>query len=112
MLAYQESLIVLISSQPPHVQHDPVGESRDSVFIRRFVGTSRVKLLPSSRPTNPFDGDRLPDCRNPLEEQLFQEVRGFLTTTAPLQDRPRVSDPNTYLLGRPPQDAVATDETA
>lgn len=26
--------------QPAHVQHDPVGESRDGVFIRRFVETS------------------------------------------------------------------------
>ncbi len=52
MLAHQESLIVLISLQPPHVQHDPVGESRDSVFIRRFVGTSRVKTLavPADQP--------------------------------------------------------------
>jgi hypothetical protein len=45
MLAYQESLLLLISLQPPHVQHDPVGESRASIVIRRFVGTTRVKTL-------------------------------------------------------------------
>src|SRR3989442_5894810 len=30
---------------------------------------------------NPFDGPRLPDCRNPLEERLFQEVRGTANGT-------------------------------
>jgi hypothetical protein len=57
MLAYQESLIVLISLQPPHVQHDPADESRDSVFIRRFVGTSRVKTLaiPADQPVHLMD---------------------------------------------------------
>jgi hypothetical protein len=53
MLAYQESLIVLISLQPSHVQRDPVGESRDSVVIRRFVGTAASKLLPFQQ-TNQF----------------------------------------------------------
>ena len=68
---------MLISSQLVHVQDDPVGESRDSVFIRRFVGTSRVKTLavPIDQPNHSMD-DRLPNCRNPLEERLFQEVRG------------------------------------
>jgi hypothetical protein len=46
MLTYQESPIVLISLQPPFVQHDPVGESRDSVSIRRFVEQTASKLLP------------------------------------------------------------------
>src|SRR5712664_1829358 len=39
----------------------------------------------SSRPTNPFDGHRLPDCRNPLEERLFQEVRGMTRTNGDLE---------------------------
>jgi len=43
MLAHQQPLLALLSSQPVHVKRDPVRESRDSVFIRRFVGTSRVK---------------------------------------------------------------------
>jgi hypothetical protein len=74
MLARRRSRFMLISSQPFHVQHYPLGEGRDSSFIRRLVGASRVKTLV---PINPVDGHRLPDCRNPLEERLFQEVRGF-----------------------------------
>jgi hypothetical protein len=31
----------------------------------------------SGRPTNPVAEHRLPGCRNPPEERLFQEVRGF-----------------------------------
>jgi hypothetical protein len=45
MLAHKQLLLALISSQPVHVQHDPVGKSRDSVFTRRFVGTSHVKTF-------------------------------------------------------------------
>jgi hypothetical protein len=36
---------ILISWQPTHVQGDPVGESRDSIFICCLVGTSRVKTF-------------------------------------------------------------------
>ena len=48
---------MLTSSQPVHVQHDPTGESRDSVFTRRFVGTSRVKTLavPVDQPIHSMD---------------------------------------------------------
>ena len=81
MLAYQESFIVLISLQPPHVQHDPVGESRDSVFIRPFVGTSRVKTL--AVPDQPI---RLMDIAyelsKPVRRTMFQEVRGEAETLA------------------------------
>ena len=66
MLAYQESLIVLIFLQPPHVQHDPVGESRDSGSISRFVGTMRVKTLvvPVDKPIHLVDiGYRIVETR-------------------------------------------------
>jgi hypothetical protein len=45
MVAHRRSRFILISSQPVHVQHDPVGESRETVFTSRFVGTSCVKTL-------------------------------------------------------------------
>jgi hypothetical protein len=36
MLAHQESLLALTSSQPVHVQHDPAGESRRQHFDGAF----------------------------------------------------------------------------
>jgi hypothetical protein len=46
MLAYQAFLVVMISSQPPHGQRDPLGESRDSVFIHVSLESAVSKLLP------------------------------------------------------------------
>jgi hypothetical protein len=46
MLAQRQAHVPVIFSQPLHVQYDPVGESRDGVFIRRFVGTIAPKFLP------------------------------------------------------------------
>jgi hypothetical protein len=60
----------------PFIEHLPVGESRDSVFTRRLRRNElRQNSCRSNRPTKPFDGHRLPNCRNPLKERLFQEVR-------------------------------------
>ena len=76
MLARRRSRFMLTPSQPVHVQHDPTGESRDSVFTRRFVGTSRVKTL--AVPVHqPIDLNRLRDCRKHVEERWFQKVRGL-----------------------------------
>jgi hypothetical protein len=48
---------MLIPSQPVPVQDDPVGEGRDSVFIRRLIGTGRVKTLavPIDQPIHSMD---------------------------------------------------------
>lgn len=54
MLADQQLLPALISWQPVHVQHDPVGESRDSIFVRFRGNEPRPKLLPFQRLSNPF----------------------------------------------------------
>ena len=48
MLAHEESHVVLISLQPPHIERDPAGESRDNVFVRGFSGKIRVKTLAAS----------------------------------------------------------------
>jgi hypothetical protein len=58
MLAHHQSPIVLISPQPPHVQRDPLGVSRDSAFTRRFFGKRRVKLLPFEQTDQVNDGHR------------------------------------------------------
>jgi hypothetical protein len=65
---------MLIASQPVHVQDDPVDESRETSFTRRFVGTTGVKTIavPADEPIHVMDLA----YRNPLEERLLQEGRG------------------------------------
>ena len=79
MLAYHQSPIALISSQPPHVQRDPLGESRDSVFTRRFFGKCRVQTLalPADRPGHLMD-IVYGDCRNRSKNGCFKKFQDFL----------------------------------
>jgi hypothetical protein len=89
MLAYEQLLPGLISSQPVHVQHDPAGESRDTVSSAAQRERAGSKLLPLRQTNQSFDAhrDRLSDYRNPLEERLFQEVRGFAGGGRDVADR-------------------------